>query len=75
MITHFVTAPFLLCAIFEVRGLGERWRRLAVYPKVDGPSGRGLRQPPGPSALGAKGLVRDRLRLPDGLRAPPRVVI
>ena len=48
---------------------------MAVYPKVDAASPRGVRQPPGPSALGAKGLVRDRLRLPDGLRAPPRVVI
>ena len=45
---------------------------MAVYPKVDAASPRGVRQPPGPSALGAKGSVRDRLRLPDGLRAPPR---
>ena len=74
MITHFVTAP-LLCAIFEVRGLGERWRRLAVFPKVDGPSGRGLRQPPGLSPLGCQGSACERLRLTGSLRAPPRVVI
>ena len=37
----------MLCAIFEVRGLGERWRRLAVYPKVDAASPRGLMAPPG----------------------------
>ena len=42
-----MTGAFLLCAIFEVRGFGERWRRLAVFPKVDGPSGRGLMAPPG----------------------------
>ena len=39
---------------------------LTVFPKVDGPSGRGLRQPLGLTPLGAKGSVRDRLRLPDG---------
>ena len=49
-----------------------RNRRLTVFPKVDGPSGRGLRQPPGLSPLGCQGSARDRLRLPDGLRAPPR---
>ena len=37
----------MLCAIFEVRGLGERWRRLAVFPKVDAASPRGLMAPPG----------------------------
>ena len=37
---------------------------------------RGLRQPPGLKALGCQGSVRDRLRLPDRLRAfRPRVVI
>ena len=45
---------------------------LTVFPKVDGPSGRGLMAPPGLTPLGAKGSVRDRLRLPDGLRASPR---
>ena len=44
------------------------WEKLVltVFPKVDGPSGRGLMAPPGLTALGAKGSVRDRLRLPDG---------
>ena len=42
---------------------------LTVFPKVDGPSGRGLMAPQGLTPLGAKGSVRDRLRLPDGLRA------
>lgn len=30
-----------------MRGLGERWRRLAVFPKVDAASPRGLMAPPG----------------------------
>ena len=45
---------------------------LTVFPKVDAASPRGLMAPPGLSPLGAKGSVRDRLRLPDGLRAPLR---
>ena len=45
---------------------------MAVFPKVDSPlRARGLMAPPGLTPLGAKGSVRDRLRLPDwfsGLR-------
>ena len=41
--------------------------RAAVFPKVDARfRGRGLRQPPGLSALGCQGSVRDRLT-PTGL--------
>ena len=45
---------------------------LTVFLKVDAASPRGLMAPPGLTPLGAKGSVRDRLRLPDGLRVPPR---
>ena len=39
--------------------------RAAVFPKVDARfRGRGLRQPPGLSALGCQGSVRDRLTPP-----------
>ena len=47
-------------------------RRLAAFPKVDGPSGRGLRQPPELSPLGCQGSACERLRLTGSLRAPPR---
>ena len=44
--------------------------RAAVFPKVDARfRGRGLRQPPGLSALGCQGSACDRLRLTGGLRA------
>ena len=36
----------------------------AVFPKVDAASPRGLMAPPGLTALGAKGSVRDRLTPP-----------
>ena len=42
---------------------------LTVFPKVDGPSGRGLRQPPGLSPLGCQGSACERLRLTGSLRA------
>ena len=41
-----------------------RNRREAVFPKVDAASPRGLMAPPGLTALGAKGSVRDRLTPP-----------
>ena len=41
-----------------------RNRRLSVFPKVDAASPRGLMAPPGLTALGAKGSVRDRLPPP-----------
>ena len=47
-------------------------RRLAVFPKVDAASPRGLMAPPGLSPLGAKGSACDRLRLTGRLRAPLR---
>ena len=42
---------------------------MAAFPKVDAASPRGLMAPPSLTALDAKGSVRNRLRLPDGLRA------
>ena len=42
---------------------------MAAFPKVDGPSGRGLRQPPGLSPLGCQGSACERLRLTGRLRA------
>ena len=42
----------------------EPGRCLPVFPKVDAASPRGLMAPPGLSALGAKGSVRDRLTPP-----------
>ena len=45
---------------------------MTVFPKVDGPSGRGLRQPPGLSPLGCQGSACERLRLTGSLRASPR---
>ena len=47
-------------------------RRLAVFPKVDAASPRGLMAPPGLTPLGAKGSACDRLRLTGRLRAPLR---
>ncbi len=41
-----------------------RNRCLPVFPKVDAASPRGLMAPPGLTALGAKGSVRDRLTPP-----------
>ena len=60
----------LFCCVYHLR----QWafvihRRLAVFPKVDAASPRGLMAPPGLTPLGAKGSVRDRLCLPDSLRA------
>ena len=53
-------------------GWGALWARsgsgpgrcFPVFPKVDAASPRGLMAPPGLSALGAKGSVRDRLTPP-----------
>ena len=46
-------------------GPGSGLRRcFPVFPKVDAASPRGLMAPPGLSALGAKGSVRDRLTPP-----------
>ena len=39
-------------------------RRFPVFPTVDAASPRGLSQPPGLSALGCQGSVRDRLTPP-----------
>ena len=64
----------LWAAAPEAVGFGEK-PVLTVFPEVDAASPRGLMAPPGLPPLGAKGSGRDRLRLPDGLRAPPRVVI
>ena len=50
-------------------------RREAVFPKVDAASPRGLRQPPGLTALGCQGSACDRLRLTGRLRAPPSGVM
>ena len=53
-------------AAFGVRGTVGfvKNRREAVFPKVDAASPRGLMAPPGLTALGAKGSVRDRLTPP-----------
>ena len=60
----------LFCCVYHLRQWAfEGNRCLAVFPKVDAASPRGLMAPPGLLPLGAKGSVRDRLRLPDGLRA------
>ena len=46
--------------------------RAAVFPKVDSPlRARGLMAPPGLSALGAKGSVRDRLTPPGPVEGLP----
>ena len=45
---------------------------MAVFPKVDAASPRGLMAPPGLTPLGAKGSACDRLRLTGRLRAPLR---
>ena len=45
---------------------------MAVFPKVDAASPRGLRQPPGLTPLGCQGSACERLRLTGSLRAPPR---
>ena len=46
-----------------------------LYSRRLTPCGRGLMAPPGLTALGAKGSVRDWLCLTGRLRAPPRVVM
>ena len=61
----------LSAAAPETVGFWEK-QVLTVFPKVDGPSGRGLRQPPGLSPLGCQGSACERLRLTGSLRAPPR---
>ena len=62
-----MTGAFLLCATFEVMGF---WDGIGgkLYSRRLTPCGRGLMAPPGLTALGAKGSVRDRLTPPG--RAP-----
>ena len=57
----------MLCATFEVMGLSEGFGAYR-YSRRLMPCGRGLMAPPGLTALGAKGSVRDRLTPPG--RAP-----
>ena len=55
----------LFCCAYHLRLWAfVRNRREAVFPKVDAASPRGLMAPPGLTALGAKGSVRDRLTPP-----------
>ena len=53
----------MLCATFEVMGLCEGFGAY-LYSRRLTPCGRGLMAPPGLTALGAKGSVRDRLTPP-----------
>ena len=63
----------LFCCVRYLRQWAfEGNRCLAVFPKVDGLSGRGLRQPTGLTPLGCQGSACERLRLTGSLRAPPR---
>ena len=55
-----MVSAFLLCATFEVMGLCEGFGAY-LYSRRLTPCGRGLMAPPGLTALGAKGSVRDRL--------------
>ena len=58
-----MVSAFLLCATFEVMGLCEGFGG-KLYSRRLTPCGRGLMAPPGLTALGAKGSVRDRLTPP-----------
>ena|GEM_PF-3294957 len=53
-------SAFLLCVSFEVMGFCEGFGG-KLYSRRLTPCGRGLMAPPGLTALGAKGSVRDRL--------------
>ena len=58
-----MVSAFLLCVSFEVMGLCEG-NGAYLYSRRLTPCGRGLMAPPGLTALGAKGSVRDRLTPP-----------
>ena len=58
-----MVSAFLLCVSFEVMGLCEGFGG-KLYSRRLTPCGRGLMAPPGLTALGAKGSVRDRLTPP-----------
>ena len=58
-----MVSAFLLCATFEVMGFCGR-NGAYLYSRRLTPCGRGLMAPPGLTALGAKGSVRDRLTPP-----------
>ena len=62
-----MVSAFLLCATFEVMGLCEGFGG-KLYSRRLTPCGRGLMAPPGLTALGCQGSVRDRLTPPG--RAP-----
>ena len=55
-----MVSAFLLCVTFEMMGLCEGFGAY-LYSRRLTPCGRGLMAPPGFTALGAKGSVRDRL--------------
>ena len=58
-----MVSAFLLCVSFEVMGFGDG-NGGKLYSRRLTPCGRGLRQPPGLTALGCQGSVRDRLTPP-----------
>ena len=58
-----MVSAFLLCVSFEVMGFCEGFGAY-LYSRRLTPCGRGLMAPPGLTALGAKGSVRDRLTPP-----------
>ena len=58
-----MVSAFLLCATFEVMGLCEGFGAY-LYSRRLTPCGRGLMAPPGLTALGCQGSVRDRLTPP-----------
>ena len=58
-----MVSAFLLCVSFEMMGFCEGFGG-KLYSRRLTPCGRGLMAPPGLTALGAKGSVRDRLTPP-----------